>query len=122
MAYAYDPNASDPGVKLLQKFDEAWRANRRLIRKLARQERREIEDRIFAAGVAGITLEEISEDLKWMAMLPGDYNTDDSDDDTEDSDDDDIDNEDEKINTEKTSIVQTTTNIGNKSKRYVIIL
>lgn len=102
MAHAYDPDALDPEIRLLRKSDEAWRTDLALIRELTRQERQAEEDRAYAARLAGVTLDELPESTRNMAMLLNDYDDDDDDDNGGDDEDDenvvdDIDHEDEKI-------------------------
>jgi len=109
MAHAFDPDALDPDLRLQKNFDEAWRTDLALIREITRQERQAEEDRALAAMFAGVTLHEVSNDVRKMAMLLDDF-------------DDDTDNEDEQtsmpltITNNTTNTVHTTTNIHTQPK------
>jgi hypothetical protein len=79
MAYAYDPDNLDPHFQLIKKSDDAWRANLALIRALSEQERQAEEDRALAARLSGITLDDVPDDVRRMAILTDDYDDDDED-------------------------------------------
>ena len=65
--------ALDPDLQLVENDDEAWQTDLELIRELTRQEKQEEEDRAFAARLAGITVAEIPENMRRMAMLDDNY-------------------------------------------------
>ena len=65
--------ALDPDLQLVENDDEAWQTDLELIRELTRQEKQEEEDRAFAARLAGITIAEIPENMRRMAMLDDNY-------------------------------------------------
>ena len=102
MARAYDPKNLDPESKLLKNFDDAWRTDLPLIRELTQQEKQAEEDRLFAASLAGIVLDEVPDDVRKMAMLQDDF-------------DDDVELENTHKNQPLTTN-QTTININNQSK------
>ena len=76
MARAIDPDDLDPEIRRVKNADEAWLADLTLIRELTRQEQQAEQDRLFAATLAGLTLDEIPEDRRKMAMLLDDYDDD----------------------------------------------
>ncbi|CAF0950210.1 unnamed protein product [Didymodactylos carnosus] len=76
MARAIDPQELDPDLRITRSFDDAWRTDLRLIRELSLQERQAEEDRALAARLAGITINEVSEDIRRMAMLLDDFDDD----------------------------------------------
>jgi hypothetical protein len=76
MAYAFDPDVSDPALQLLKKFDDAWRTDLATIRKIAQEEKQAFDDRAFAATLAGVTLDEVPEHDKKRAMLLDDFDDD----------------------------------------------
>ncbi|CAF1216751.1 unnamed protein product [Rotaria sp. Silwood1] len=69
MARAIAIDELNPDSQLLRNFDDAWRADRALIRQLTLQEMQEEEDRILAARLAGVTLDTIPDNVRSMAML-----------------------------------------------------
>lgn len=68
MAYPLDPD-----LQALGDDDEAWETDFELIRALTQQEKQAEEDRAFAARLAGITVPQIPEDTRRMAMLADNY-------------------------------------------------
>ncbi len=77
MARAYDPNALDPDLRRLKNSDTAWIKDLALIRRITEEEKQAEEDRAFAAQLAGVTLNEIPDDHRKMAMLLDDFDDDD---------------------------------------------
>jgi hypothetical protein len=76
MARAIDPDNLDPDLQLLKNFDEAWLTDLALIREITHQEKQAEEDRAFAARLAGVTLNQVSDDHRKMAMLLDDFDDD----------------------------------------------
>jgi hypothetical protein len=83
MAYAFDPDSLDPDLQLLKNSDNAWRKDLALIRKFTEEEKQAEADRAFAARLAGVTLNELSDNDRKMAMLLDDFDDDDVDDESE---------------------------------------
>ncbi|UJR20435.1 hypothetical protein I4U23_023566 [Adineta vaga] len=73
MACALDPGNLDSDSESSESFDEAWQADLALIRELTRQEKQAEDDRILAARLAGVTLDEIPENVRKMAILTEDH-------------------------------------------------
>jgi hypothetical protein len=73
MARAFDPDALDPDLRRLKNSDEAWLTDLALIREITEQEKQAEQDRLVAARLAGVTLNEISDDRRKMAMLLDDF-------------------------------------------------
>ena len=65
--------ALDPDLQLVEKNDKTRQKDLELIRELIRKEKQEEEDRAFAARLAGITVAEIPENMRRMAMLDDNY-------------------------------------------------
>ncbi|CAF3335890.1 unnamed protein product [Rotaria socialis] len=74
MAKAIALDESDPDIQLSRKFNAAWLADLDLIRQITLQESQEEEDRIFAARLAGVSVDTIPDDVRGMAMLLYDSN------------------------------------------------
>jgi hypothetical protein len=77
MAHAFDPDALDPDLQRLKNSDEAWCTDLPLIRVMTEIEKQEEQDRLFAARLAGVTLNEVPDDRRKMAMLLDDFDDDD---------------------------------------------
>ncbi len=73
MAHAFDPDALDSDVRRLKNSDEAWLTDLALIREITEEEKQAEEDRLLAARLAGETVNEVSDDLRKMAMLLDDF-------------------------------------------------
>ena len=83
MARALHSEQVDPSLKKQKQTDAEWLASLPLLRKISRQAQQEEDDRIFAATLAGVTLNREPDERRGLAMLLNDR--DDDEDDKEDA-------------------------------------